>query len=171
MLVRNRIWEELKQSLVNMYCLERYIDRGRKRLRWFNTLIIILPTTGALGGGIFDNKWIAIISAIATALVAILKAVLPNLIQTEQELTELDRLLEFYARYKNQLERLWYETETEEKNEEDAIKQLFEIKDTESEKYSLLNKGIRSLSEREEGKIQAKCDTYLNRAYSNNYDE
>ena len=171
MLVRNRIWEELKQALANMFCLERYIDRGRKRLRWFNTLIIILPTTGALGGGILDNKWIAIIGAIATALVAILKAVLPNLIQTEQELTELDRLLEFYARYKNQLERLWYESDAKNLSEEDAIKQLFEIKDNETEKYSLLNKGIRSLSEREEKKIQAKSDTYLKRVYSNNYDE
>jgi hypothetical protein len=163
MIARNRIWEELKQAKANIICLQRYTDKGRKKLRAVDSLIIACATTGALGGTY--NKWIAIIGAGLVALGSILKAILPNITQSEQELSELDRLIDFYSKYMNKLEQLWYECNQDVTQEDKMIRRLFELKDEECDKYSLLNKGIRGISKKEQCEIDKKSSEYINRVY------
>jgi hypothetical protein len=96
---------------------------------------------------------------------SILKAILPNITQSEQELCELDRLLDFYSKYMNRLERLWYEYNEENILENDMIHKLFEMKEDECDKYSLLNKGIRTISKKEQKKINEESENYINSVY------
>ena len=163
MIVRNRIWEELKQAKANIICLQRYTDRGRRKSRIINSIIIIIATIGAFGGTY--NKWIAIIGSFIVAMGAIIKSILPNITQTEQELSELDRLMDFYSKYMNKLEKLWYDFDKEIFPESEAISRLFEMKDDESDKYSFMNKGVRSISKKEQEKIDKECVEYINRVY------
>jgi hypothetical protein len=165
MIARNRIWEELKQAKTNIICLQRYTDRGRRRLRWFNMAVIIIPMFGSLAGGILNSILIAITGASLTALVAAIKAILPNLIQSDQELSELDRLMDFYSKYMNKLEQIWYQYNTKIITEPEMIKLLFAAKEEETDKYSLLNKGIRSISKSEQEKINNISIEYIDRVY------
>jgi hypothetical protein len=102
---RNRIWEELKQAKANIICLQRYTGRSRKRLRCVNALIITCATLGSMGG--MYSKWIAIAGAGLVATGSVLKTLLPNITQSEQELSELDRFYKtcvlFEAAYDNGL--------------------------------------------------------------------
>jgi phosphatidylglycerophosphate synthase len=164
MVARNRIWEELLQAKVNIVCIQRYTDSGRKILRIIDSLIIICATVGTVGS--VYNKWFAIICIGLVTISSILKSILPNITQSEQELSELDRLMTFYSMYMNNLERLWYEYNNEKKIfEHEMIHKLFEMKQEECDKYSLLNKEVRNISKKENKKIKEKCTEYINRVY------
>jgi hypothetical protein len=165
MIARNRIWRELKQAKSNITCLQRYTDRGRKRLRIFDSAIILLSTAGALGSSVSGIIWIAVAASGLIALGSILKSILPNVTQSEQELSELDRLMDFYSKYMNDLESLWYGYDKENIDERTMIMRLFEMKKDEADKYSALNKGIRSISKKEQVEINKESENYINEVY------
>jgi len=163
MIARNRIWEELKQAKANIICLQRYTDRGRKISRFLDSVIIALSTIGALGS-LIDIK-IAVYGVSMVALTSILKTALSNMLQSEQEFSELDRLIDYYSKYMNSLERMWYNCDKDLITEDDMIHQLFDLKAEECNRYSLLNKLIRSIPKKEQKKINEKSDEYINRVY------
>lgn len=163
MIVRNRIWEELRQAKANIICIQRYTDRNRKISRYFNGGIILLAAAGALGGAY--EQWIAVIASGLVAVSTILKSLLPNFIQSEQELTELDRLMDYYSKYLNKIEKIWYNYENKCIEEQDAVNQFFETKDDEADKYSSMNKLVRSIPDKENDEINALAKEYVNRVY------
>lgn len=163
MIVRNKIWEELRQAKANIICIQRYTDRNRKWSRYFNAIIIVLASGGTLGG-IF-KQWIAVIASGLVAISTILKSLMPNFIQSEQELTELDRLMDYYSRFLNKLEKIWYNNYENIISDKEAISQLFDIKDDEADKCSTMNKLIRHLSEKEKKNINREAKEYVDRVY------
>ncbi|MDR2919719.1 MAG: hypothetical protein LBV72_10200 [Tannerella sp.] len=168
MIAKNRIWEELKQAKANIICIQRYTDRGRCLLRAIDSLIIAFSTAGALGSLI--DIHIAVLGVSIVALTSILKTTLSGIAQSEQEFTELDRLMDFYSKYMNDIERIWYEFNEKEMTESEMIHKLFEIKNDECNRYSLLNKLVRSIPEKEQKKIDIKSEEYINRVYFNKFE-
>lgn len=163
--VRNRIWEELRQAKANIICIQRYTDKVRRKSRIFNITIIICASTGALGG--IYEQWIAVIASALIAVSSVLKALLPNFIQSEQELSELDRLMVFYAKYFNSLEKIWYEHEKKITDEQSIMKNFFALKAEECDPCSNLNKGIRKIPDDEMEQINAEANEYVERVYLN----
>lgn len=165
MIARNKIWEELRQANANITCIQRYTDRNRKISRYFNAIIIICASVGTIGG--VYNQWIAVIASGLVALSTILKSLMPNFIQSEQELTELDRLMDYYSKYLNKLEMIWYNCYEKHISEKDAVEQLFLIKDDEADKRSTMNKLVRNLSKKEIAEINSIANEYVTRVYFN----
>lgn len=163
MIAKNRIWEEIKQAKTNIICLQRYTDRRRRILRYYNIFIITVSAFGALSFKL--NETIPVVTSILVALVSLVKSSMPNFIQSEQEISELDRLTDFYSKYLNTIENLWYKFYTESENEKDIMISFFEYKSNECDKYSLLNKGIRSISKKEQSFIDKELLEYINRIY------
>lgn len=163
MIVRNRIWEELRQAKCNIICLQRYTDRVRKRSRFFNTFMIFCASIGAIGG--VYKQYIAVVASFLIAVSSILKALLPNVIQSDQELSDLDRLMDFYSKYLNALEKIWYENENKLIEEKEIVEKLFALKDDECDKYSSMNKGVRRISPTEMKKINEQAQEYVSRVY------
>ena len=60
---------------------------------------------------------------------------------------------------------IWYEYFHNHITEEEMMKQLFALKEQECDKYSLLNKGVRSISKKEQKEIDDQCIEYTNRVY------
>ena len=168
MIARNRIWEELKWAKCNIVCLQRYTDRGRKVLRWIDSLIIAFSTIGALGS-LIDVR-IAIFGVSIVALTSILKTALSGIAQSEQEFSELDRLMDFYSMYMNMIEKLWYDFNKDIMTEDEMIHALFKMKEDECNRFSLLNKLIRSISKKEQMRIEASSEEDINRVYFNKYE-
>lgn len=46
MVVRNKIWEEIKQAYANVLCLQWYTDKQRKYERWYNMFIALVASGG-----------------------------------------------------------------------------------------------------------------------------
>lgn len=165
---RNRIWEELRQAKANIICLQRYTSKARKKSRIFNIIIIVCASAGALGG--IYEQWIAIVASALIAISSVLKALLANFIQSEHELSELDRLTDFYSKYLNSLEKIWYENENKISTEKEIMSNFFQLKENECDKYSSMNKGVRSIPDKEMRAINAQAKEYVSRVYFN-YDK
>jgi hypothetical protein len=163
MIAINRIWEELKQTKSNIICIQRYTDKRRSWLRWHNGLIIFFSAGGALTSLI--NHWFAVGAVTIITIISLIKSVLPTFVQSEQEIIELDHLMDFYSKYLNSLEQLWYNFFHEYITEEEMMKQLFLLKEQECDKYSILNKGIRAISQKDQEEIDRQCTEYTNRVY------
>lgn len=163
MIARNRIWEEMKQAKANILCMQIYTDKRRAGNRWYNLFIAFFSALGALGG-IFNFK-IPAVTSIIVAFVSIMKSVMPNFLQTEPELAELDKLSDYYNCYLNSLEKIWYNFDHEFINEKDTMSSFFDLKEVECDKQSILNRGIRNIPKKMQDKINAKAEEYINRVY------
>ncbi len=90
---------------------------------------------------------------------------MPNFLQSEPELSELDNLSNFYVHYMNSLEKIWYDHEHEFTEEKETMELFFKLKDSECDKESIFNKGVRYISKGLQKKIDEQAEEYINRVY------
>lgn len=163
MIARNRIWEELKQAKANILGLQKYTDKQRSYNRWYNGILAFTASVGALGYSI--NEIIPFITSIIIGITSIAKSILPNFLQSAQDLSELDILSDFYVRYMNSLEKIWYDNENNYADEKETMDRFFELKETECDKESAYNRGVRNISKKMQREIDAEAEEYINRVY------
>ena len=163
MIARNRIWEELKQAKANILGLQKYTDKQRSYNRWYNGILAFTASVGAVGYSI--NEIIPFITSIIIAITSIAKSILPNFLQSAQDLSELDVLSDFYVRYMNSLEKIWYDNENNYADEKETMDRFFELKETECDKESAYNRGVRNISKKMQREIDAAAEVYINRVY------
>lgn len=114
MICRNRIWEELKQAKANIICIQKYTDKRRGYNRAYNGFVAITASAGALGTLLNDK--VLFFASMLIGFVSIIKSVLPNFVQGESELSSLDVLADFYNKYMNSLENIWYRLDHDQRN-------------------------------------------------------
>lgn len=163
MICRNRIWEELKQAKANIICIQKYTDKRRGYNRAYNGFVAITASAGALGTLLNDK--IPFFASMLIGFVSIIKSVLPNFVQGEIELSSLDVLADFYNKYMNSLENIWYRLDHDIIDEKQAMDEFFKLKETECDKMSQMNRLVRNISERFQKKIDEEAATYINRVY------
>ena len=123
----------------------------------------ITASAGALGSLI--NEQIPLISSIVIGFVSIIKSVLPTFVQSENELSALDLLCDFYLSYMNSMENIWYKLDKGIIEEDEAMKEFFSLKATECDKQSLMNRGIRNISVKFQKMIDEQATKYINSVY------
>lgn len=163
MICRNRIWEELKQAKANIICIQKYIDKRRGYNRAYNGFVAITASAGALGTLLNDK--VPLFASMLIGFVSIIKSVLPNFVQGESELSSLDVLADFYNKYMNSLENIWYRFDHDIIDEKQAMDEFFKLKETECDKMSQMNRLVRNISKRFQKKIDEEAATYINRVY------
>ena len=163
MICRNRIWEELKQAKANIICIQKYTDKRRGYNRAYNGFVAITASAGALGTLLNDK--VPFIASMLIGFVSIIKSVLPNFVQGESELSSLDVLADFYNKYMNSLENIWYRFDHDIIDEKQAMDEFFKLKETECDKMSQMNRLIRNISTRFQRKINEEAKEYINRVY------
>lgn len=114
MICRNRIWEELKQAKANIICIQKYTDKRRGYNRAYNGFVAITASAAALGTLLNDK--VPFFASMLIGFVSIIKSVLPNFVQGESELSSLDVLADFYNKYMNSLENIWYRLDHDQRN-------------------------------------------------------
>lgn len=127
--MRNRIWTELEQAKFSLEFSCLYSLMQRNRLRYFNTFILILSSGGAMGWKIWD--YIPTIACGIIAIVSVIRLIQPNIIMSEKQICNLDKIHRFYSDYFNKLEMLWYDLENGVIDELSAKTRFFEIKNSE----------------------------------------
>lgn len=163
MICRNRIWEELKQAKANIICIQKYTDKRRGYNRAYNGFVAITASVGALGTLLNDK--VPFFASMLIGFVSIIKSVLPNFVQGESELSSLDVLADFYNKYMNSLENIWYRLDHDIIDEKQAMDEFFKLKETECDKMSQMNRLVRNISKRFQRKIDEEAKEYINRVY------
>lgn len=163
MICRNRIWEELKQAKANIICIQKYTDKRRGYNRAYNGFVAITASAGALGTLLNDK--VPFFASMLIGFVSIIKSVLPNFVQGESELSSLDVLADFYNKYMNSLENIWYRFDHDIIDEKQAMDEFFKLKETECDKMSQMNRLVRNISTRFQRKIDEEAKEYINRVY------
>lgn len=92
MVVRNKIWKELKQAHANVLCIRWYNNKQRKHERYYQAFIAV--TASASTFGFIINDLAPLFSSLAIAFVSIVKSHFPQFLQPEKELSILDGLLQ-----------------------------------------------------------------------------
>lgn len=161
--VRNKIWEEFKQAKANVVCIRRYNSLQRQLNSIYQIFIAVCAAVGTFSFG-FSNK-IPFIALLSIAIVSLVKAIFPQILQPEQELCELDGIMDYYNSFMNKLERFFYELDKQQKTDDEVMKELFSLKDEECLKESKMNKLIRWIPKRMQKKIDAEVQTYIDEVY------
>lgn len=167
MILRNKIWEEIKQAFANSQCILRYNNRHRKWNRWYDFFIGITAAIGALGY-LIDAIW-PLVSTFLISVVSFSKPLFPSILQKEEELSSLDGISDFYTLYLTRLEEIFYCLDNKQLSEQEVAKKFFKLKEDECEKQSRMNKLIRSISKSEQKFLDKLADDYTNKIYFNKY--
>lgn len=165
--VRNKIWEEFKQAKANVVCIRRYNSLQRQLNSIYQIFIAVCAAVGTFSFGFSDK--IPFIALLSIAIVSLVKAIFPQILQPEQELCELDGMMDYYNSFMNKLERFFYELDKQQKTDDEVMKELFSLKDEECLKESKMNKLIRWIPKRMQKKVDAEVQTYIDEVYYNIY--
>lgn len=169
MVVRNKIWEELKQAHANVLCLCWYTNKQRKYERWYQVFIALVASGGTFGYLI--NEYAPLIGSGIIAFVSVAKSIFPHILQPEKELCILDGIMDFYNKYMNEMEHLFYLFDHKEIEEKDAIQKVYELKTDECSQQSIMNRFVRSIPESRHKKIDKESTEYINRVYFDKYEQ
>lgn len=162
--MRNRIWYELTQAKHNIEFTCLYAEVQRKYLRWFNIGVLICSTGGVMGWKIWDN--LPMISCVIIAIISLIRLVQPHIIMSENQISNLDKICNFYSDYYNKLEHLWYDSEHGIKDTETIKNEFFLIKNTERTISSTVNELIRNKPKRILNLAKTHSDIFFQRAYN-----
>lgn len=165
MMIRNQIWEDMKDAKTHQLSCLYYVDKKRKFNRYYSFAIIIIAGLGAFT--FFINHWCAFATTLAASLLEMVKSFVPAVCQSEKELAELDGLATYYGDTLRKLEELWAETESGHttKDEQQASKKLYSLQKNAAENVTKMNRLIHSLSKKEDRSIQDQTDNYLKSKY------
>lgn len=163
-MIRQEIWEEMKKAKTyNLSCLH-YVNKKRKFNRNYNIFIIGVTAIG--GPTFFLSHWFAFVTTIAASLLEIFRGFMPAFCQSEEELVKLDSLATYYGDTLQKLEDLWNCHENPDNPDEKALmKEKAKILKKSSENEVLMNKLLRSLSQKEDDEIRKQADDYLIRKF------
>ena len=105
--VRNKLWEEFKQAKANVVCIRRYNSVQRQLNSIYQIFIAVCAAVGTFSFGFSDR--IPFFALLSIAIVSLIKAIFPQIIQPEQELCELDGIMDYYNSFMNKMEVLFYQ--------------------------------------------------------------
>ena len=165
--VRNKIWEEFKQAKANVVCIRRYNSVQRQLNCVYQIFIAVCAAVGTLSFGFSDKS--PFIALLSIAIVSLVKAIFPQIIQPEQELCELDNIMDYYNSFMNKMEVFFYQLDKEQKTDDEVIQELFALKEDECKRQSKMNKLIRWIPSRMQKKVDAEVQTYIEEVHFNIY--
>lgn len=165
--VRNKLWEEFKQVKANVVCIRRYNSVQRQLNSIYQIFIAVCAAVGTFSFGFSDR--IPFFALLSIAIVSLVKAIFPQIIQPEQELCELDGIMDYYNSFMNKMEVFFYQLDKDLKNDDEVIQELFVLKEDECNKKSKMNRLIRWIPKRMQKKVDAEVQTYIEEVYYNIY--
>ncbi len=167
---QNHIWEEMCKGYCYSQQLRIYTDVRRKWNRRANGVIII----GSVFSFIFaciNISWATAIAASMTAIVALLKEVMPLFLQPERDLNVLDDEATFFYQYYVAMEKLYIELRCKEISAKEAEELFFNQKKSSAKHMTETSRYFRGLSEKEISKCNKEFENRIQRNYNTSDNE
>lgn len=168
MIVRNDIWEDLKQAYANAICAGKYATVQRRIGILYKILIPVLSALCVLFSSL---KWQdgTTGAAILLFVSSMAKAVFPKIILPDKDIIALDGLNSFFMDYHHKMNELLHQLDYNKIDEDKAIQELRKQKKNMTAKATELNKLILWIPSHVDRKITLETDYHLNAIYNNKY--
>jgi hypothetical protein len=160
---------ELKQAHANVLCIAWYNDRRRRHNRWYHLFIAVVASSSSFGYLLNNN--IPLIGTITIAIVSVAKSIFPQFLQPEHELSELDKIMDYYNKYASELECLLYKFDQKYIQDQEVIDTIHKMKVEESLLQSKMNRLVYSIPQKRLAKIENDSTNYLGNVYLDKYEE
>lgn len=175
-LITDSVWVEMHRVKGFLMQIELYTDRKRNHNRILNVVIIcssILCAVASFFHSVPYVPWISILSAMLVAVITCLKELIPQFIQPERELCELDNIHDFYNSLLQDLEYLYVQRFDKHSKVDDNTMnaRLYQLKKTEGDRVSRINTLCRKIKKDEKKRIIEETKLYFKTKYCNqNYE-
>ena len=167
--INNRVWDEMYNVYGYILQIEFYTDKKRKCNRNVSYTTVICAVISAITAFFPDCKWGTMAASIIVAVLTIIKEWVPNILQPESELKELDEIHVFYKDYFQKLEKLFMDRQEPIINDAEMTSQFDKIKKTEKDKETRLNNLIWKISDKDLEKLNKQTQEYFDRTYHGKY--
>ena len=167
MILENKIWEEIKQSHINILTIQWYTDRQRRRSRICNFVVALSAAIGALGNSL--NEYISFVCCLIIGVISITKPLFSHFMQSEKDLRTLDALMDYYTAYMNELDYLFYKLRKD-YSEEDIMESFYTLKKKDSNKQTQQNRLVYNIPKKVMNRLTARSEEYLKQVYFNEYE-
>ena len=170
MIVRNKIWEEIKHADANAICARRYANVQR-RIQLF--YLISVPVLSAIC--VFLAKMELCNETFWTALIilatSIVKAIFPQVILPEKDILKLDKLYQDFTDCYSKLESLIFKFDKKLINEVDAERELSTIQKNNVKRKTELNKLVLWIPKCIDNSITKESERHLKAVFNNEYEQ
>lgn len=157
--VRQQIWEDMKTYKTYLVCCRKYADKQRKWSRTVRLAVVLLTAVGAVL--FFFSKWWAFISTLIPLLKELLSIYFPQFEQSEQELSELDKISISFEETLIDIEELWNRYEHDEIADSDATVLLSKLNKGQATNKAEMNRLVHKISDKEKAAYMQEADEYL----------
>ena len=168
MIVRNKIWEGIKEADVFYRCAIEYASVQRQVLFFYKVAIPVLAALCALFAKL-EMPSFSFWSAILIFVSSILKTFCTQIILPDNKIEKLDKLGVDFENYRLKGEKLMEELDNDMITDEDAIKELNKHNSDYCKKKSELNKLILWIPFWIKKRLRMSSEEYLLRVHHNQY--
>ena len=135
--MRDKFWHELTQIKHNVTYTVLYLERQKRILKIFNISILFFSAAGIMGLKFWDS--FPLIACIIVTIISLFKLIMPQLIMSERNLLNLDKVHLFYSDQLLKFEQLWFEFNKKIIDENQLSEKYFELAKNELEINKILN--------------------------------
>lgn len=168
MIVRNKIWEEIKEADVFSRCAVEYASLQRQILFAYKVAIPILAASCALFAKLGMPNW-TFWSAVIICISSILKTFFTQIILPEKDLDRLDKLGVDFENYRVTDEKMMEELDNMKTTDEIVLKVLNRHNSEYCKKKAELNKLVLWIPSWVKNRLQKDSEEYLLRVHHNQY--
>lgn len=168
MIVRNKIWEEIKEADVFYRCAIEYASLQRQISFSYKFAIPVIAALCALFAKL-EMPDFTFWSAILIFASSVVKSFCTQIILPEKNIEALDQLGIDFERYRDKDEKLMEKFDNEEITDEEVIKELDKHNSDFYKKKSELNKLVLWIPFWKKKQLQKISDNYLLRVHHNQY--
>lgn len=168
MIIRNKIWDEIKETDVFSRCALRYASVQRKIQFVYKVTIPVLAALCALFTKLnmpAYTFWSAVLICFST----ILKSFFTQIILSEKDIERLDKLGEDFENYRTKCEDLMRKLDNKEISENEASNVIDKQQAIYSKKKTELNKLILWIPFWKKRRLQKESEEYLKGIHFNQY--
>lgn len=104
--MRNRLWTELTNAKFNSIYADLFATKQRKKFWRVNLFITIFSSTGIVGWSIW--KPYTLIITVLLTFISLIQTIGSTILPTNDKMDSMNKVINFYNCYFNQLEDLWF---------------------------------------------------------------
>lgn len=162
--MRERLWYELGQVKHNhFYCIFLLVSQ-RRLLNVFNMVILAFSSAGVMGWAIWKD--IPIVACVIIATISLLRLLSPHIVPSDKQIDKLDKVVDFYFDFYNQLEILWFDHYNNRLTDEELQAKFYILKDTERETNKTVNEIVKGINKKIALKTDIETRSYLKNTFN-----
>lgn len=159
--MEEKIWYEMVQIKFGEKYLALYISLQYQLKKYFKIATLVFSGSGILGWKLWEPiAWIALI---LIAIVQILSLIENQIIRSDKEVSDIQKLRELYLKYFNKLEKLWVDFNSSEINDKEASTLFFKNRSSDYQNIESLDN---KLGVKKWKKLKNKADSETRQYFS-----